>query len=186
MGRKSKLSPEQWAEIAARLLEGESRRALGREFGISEASIREKLAGPVDEIKDVAKALADAETRLAALPPLAQVSAQTLASKLRNISANLASAAEYGSATAHRLNALANSEVSKVDDAKPMESLENLRNVGVLTKLANDSASIALNLVAANKDRIKQLEEEKPAEAQAPLRPQVSREEWLKLHGVGA
>lgn len=186
VGRKSKLTPEQWAEIERRLIEGESRRAIGREFGISEAAIREKLAGPVDEIKDVAKALAEAETRLAALPPLAQVSAQTLAAKLRSISHNLASAAEHGAATAHRLNALANSEVGKVDDAKPLESMESLKGVAVLTKLANDSASIALNLLAANKETVKQLNDDQPSEEPEPVRPQLTREEWLKHHGVGA
>jgi hypothetical protein len=38
--------------------------------------------------------------------------------------------------------------------------LDNLRNVGVLTKLANESAHVALNLLAANKDRVKQLDDD--------------------------
>jgi hypothetical protein len=85
--------------------------------------------------------------------------AVSLAERLRNISASLASAAELGSATAHRLHALANSEVAKVDDAEPMASLDSLRNVGVLTKLANESSHIALNLLASNKERMAQQDE---------------------------
>ena len=79
--------------------------------------------------------------------------------KLRSISTSLASAAELGAKTSHRLHALANGEVAKVDDADPMKKIDNLRNVGVLTKLANESAHVALNLLAANKDRVKQLDD---------------------------
>ena len=75
------------------------------------------------------------------------------------IRSSCALARKLGSATAHRLHALANSEVAKVDDAEPMASLDSLRNVGVLTKLANESSHIALNLLAANKDRIKAMDE---------------------------
>ncbi len=98
------------------------------------------------------------------LPVSEQLIAVNLASKLRAISDNLASAAQYGAQTAHRLSALANSEVAKVDDANPLarESVEAMKGVAVLTKLANDSASIALNLLNANKDTIKELNSEEP------------------------
>jgi hypothetical protein len=187
MGRKSKLNTEQWAQIERRLLEGESRRALGREFGISEASIRERMATPVEEVRDVAEKIIAAEVALAALPPISRVSAQNLASKLRSISDSLASAAEYGAKTAHRLNALANSEVGKVDDANPLGSMEALRGVSALTKLANDSASIAVSLLQANKETVKQINDEAGAEqrAAAEMRPKLSREEWEKKHGLG-
>lgn len=159
MGRKSKLTDAQWAEIESRLLNGESRTSLGKEFGVAESSIRQKFKGQVETIKAVAGKVADAAIALRALPISAQITANSLARKLVDISENLASAALHGSATAHRLNALANSEVGKVDDADPMASLENLRNVGVLTKLANESASIGINLLAANKETIKRMNE---------------------------
>ena len=44
-----------------------------------------------------------------------------------------------------------------MDDADPLTSVDKLKSVGVLTKLANESASIAVNLLAANKDTVKQL-----------------------------
>jgi transposase-like protein len=164
MGRKSKLTPDQWAEVDRRVLEGEAIRALAREFGISDAAIRERIAkaGKLPVIQEVAAKLVEAERSLAALPLSSQITARNLAQKLLSISDNLATAAEYGAKTAHRLQALANSEVVKVDDAEPLKSLDALKNVGVLTKLANDSASIALNLLAANKDAIKKINDNIP------------------------
>jgi ABC-type transporter Mla subunit MlaD len=164
MGRPSKLTPEQWAQVDRRILDGEPVRVLAREFGISEASIRERIAksGKIANVQEVARKIVDAEQSLAALPISAQVSAQNLAARLRAISDNLASAAHYGAQTAHRLNALANSEVQKVDDAQPLASVENLKGVAALTKLANESASIALTLLAANKETVTKLNEEKP------------------------
>jgi hypothetical protein len=167
MGRPSKLTGEQWAQVEQRLMEGESRRALAREFGVSEASIRARLPNAqFEQVKAVANQMVATERALQALPIPAQISAHNLAAKLRAISENLASAAHYGAATAHRLTALANSEVAKVDDAQPLsgESMEAMRGVAALTKLANESATIGLNLLAANKDTLKE------AEAQARQR----------------
>ena len=166
MARPSKLSAEQWKDVEQRVLAGEVVRAVAREFGISEAAIRKRLGANLSvsaqsaQVRTVAQQLADAKTALAALPVRHQYAAESLAEKLRNISTSLASAAELGAATAHRLHALANSEVSKVDDAEPMASIDTLRNVGVLTKLANDSAVIARDLLAANKGAIKTDEQE--------------------------
>ena len=162
MARKSKLSAEQWAEVDRRALEGESQRALAREFGLSNSALtyRYSKIGKHETVREVAAKIVDAERSLAALPIAAQHTAHNLAAKLRSISENLASAAMHGAATAHRLSALANAEVAKVDDAQPLnaESLEAMKGVAALTKLANDSSSIALNLLAANKDAVQKLE----------------------------
>jgi hypothetical protein len=159
MGRKSKLTEAQWAEIERRLLEGEPRRALAREFGIAESSIRERLSAQVKETKSVANQIVNTEQRLSALPISAQINAQNLASKLRAISGHLASAAEYGASTAHRLSAIAASEVEKIDDVEPGRSAETLRGVAALTALANESSKIAINLLSANKDQVNRLNE---------------------------
>lgn len=166
MPRPSKLTPQQWSEVERRLLSGESARALGREFDVSEAAIRKRFGAnqtvstQSTQVRTVAEKLADANTALEALPIAQRQVAIDLADKLRSISGSLASAAELGAKTAHRLQALANSEVSKVDDAQPLQSMEALKGVAALTKLANDSASIALNLLAANKDTVKRLNDE--------------------------
>ncbi|MBS3018555.1 hypothetical protein DJFAAGMI_01287 [Comamonas sp. PE63] len=162
MGRPSKLTEKQWAEITARLVAGERAADLSREYGISKTSISMRVSKRAETIHCVADQVVQAEQSLASLPISEQIIAVNLASKLRAISDNLASAAQYGAQTAHRLSALANSEVAKVDDADPLkpESVDAMKGVAVLTKLANDSASIALNLLAANKEAIKELSSE--------------------------
>jgi hypothetical protein len=146
--------------------------------------VRARVNPQTPRVIAAAKKVAEARSALAELPPAQQYRALNLADKLRNISASLASAAELGAATAHRLQALANTEVAKVDDAQPMQSLENLRNVGVLAKLANDSAAIALNLVAANKDQVQRINNPQEAEVAAPVRERLGLEDWRKAHGL--
>lgn len=158
--RRPVLSPSQREEIRRRLAAGAKVRALAAEFGVSVGTIS-KLNEQTEQVQKVAEQMAAAQAALEALPLAQQHTAVALAEKLRAISDNLAAAAMHGAATAHRLNALANAEVAKVDDAEPLKSLEALRGVGVLSKLANESASVALNLLAANRDRI-------PAERPAP------------------
>ena len=162
MGRPSKLSPAQWREIERRAAEGESILALAKEFGVARSTVSERVSVISDTVRKTAQQVAAAQTALAALPVAQQYTALTLADKLRNISASLADAAALGAATAHRLQALANSEVGKVDDAAPLASVESLRGVSVLTKLANDSASIALNLLSANKDSVNKANTDDP------------------------
>ena len=162
MSRPPALNPTQQEEVRRRLAAGEGVRALAREYKVGSATIR-RLATHSAQVRNVAEKLAAAQDALATLPAAHQYAAISLSEKLRNISVSLASAAELGAKTAHRLQSLANSEVARVEDSDPMASMGNLRNVGVLTKLANDSASIALNLLAANRDRIGS---EPPAESE--------------------
>lgn len=164
MARPSKLTQEQWAEVARRHAAGEGVRALAAEFGISPARISERVSKHSEQVREVAHKVAAAQTALAALPIARQHDALNLADKLRNISVSLSSAAELGAATAHRLNALANSEVAKVDDADPLSSVDKLKGVQVLTKLSNDAAYVALNLLAANKEAVQKINAPESAE----------------------
>ncbi len=162
MGRPSKLSDKQWEEIRRRLIDGERPTDLAREFKVSKATISNRVSKRADAVKAVANQIVTTNSALAELSVSEQLQAVSLAARLRAISDDLASAAHYGAKTAHRLNALANSEVQKVDDANPLASVEGLRGVAALTGLANESAKIGLNLLAANKDTIKQINEEPP------------------------
>jgi hypothetical protein len=158
MGRKSSLTEKQWAEIGKRLLSGvESARALAREFGTSEASVRRKFPAQRKDVKTVANQILAAEVALKALPISSQIDALGLVDELKAISTHLAGAAKFGSATAHRLAGIANAQVDKIDDADPMESQEVLQGIGALTKLANDASSIGLNLLNANKETVKEM-----------------------------
>lgn len=151
MGRPSKLTPDQWAKLERRLNAGESAAALSREFDVSQGLISQKFSKASKEVKKTAEAIAESQNMLAALPVAQQYQAISLAEKLRNISANLASAAEYGAATAHRLQAIAHAQVQKIDDADPMNSQEQLQAISALTKIANDSAKLGTDLINANK-----------------------------------
>lgn len=160
MARPSKLTPEQWEDIARRVAAGEKPADLAREFDVHPSQITRRVSQVSQNVRNVAQQLAHAQTALAELPVAQQYAAQSLAEKLRNISTSLASGAELGAKNFHRLSALANTELQKVDDADPGASEANLKNAAVLTKMANDAAATPINLLAANKDRIKRLEED--------------------------
>jgi hypothetical protein len=159
MGRRSKLTDRQWQQIGERLLKGDKARAIAREFGVAESTIRERFSDEHRKVKDVANQLVTAETALKALPISAQISALNLAEELKAISTHLAGAAKYGAATAHRLSGIAHAKVQLIDDAAPLneESLESLKGVAVLTNMANAASTIPMNLLAANKDAVKAL-----------------------------
>jgi uncharacterized protein (DUF2342 family) len=156
MGRPSKLTDKQWAEIECRMVAGESIRKLAKEFGVSDGAIRLRLSAQVEEIKSVANQIVATEDRLRSMPITAQVSTHNLADQLRSISGHLAGAANYGASTAHRLAGIANGLVVKIDDAKPMDekSITELKAIAGLTKMANDASEIGLNLLRANKESI--------------------------------
>ncbi len=160
MARPSKLSPQQWSDIERRMSEGEKASELAREFDVHPSQITRRVSQVSQKVRIVAQKVADAQTALAELPVPQQYSAISLAEKLRNMSASVAAAAELGAKTGHRLHALANYEVAKVDDADPLRSIEALKSVGVLTKLANESLAPALNLIAANKEAVQKLNDE--------------------------
>jgi hypothetical protein len=155
MARKSKLSESQWQEIVQRNIAGEPIRVLAREFGISEGAIRFAITAQVRNIKTVANQIVSVEREVAKLPIVAQQTARTLAYKMQAISSNLASAAEFNAATAHRIAGIANNAVQKLDDADPLSegSFEALKTVAALTKISNDASYIGLELIkAANKN----------------------------------
>jgi hypothetical protein len=165
MGRPSKLTPAQWADVERRLLAGETARAIGRDVGVSEAAIRKRfganqsISAQSSQVRTVAEKLADANTALEALPIGQRAVAVDLADKLRSISQSLAAGAELGARNFHRLSALANTELQKVDDADPASSEGNLKSAAILTKMANDAAATPINLLSANKDRMREVEE---------------------------
>lgn len=155
------------------LVDGESVRSLAKEYSVDEAAIRrkinpqksadEKSAKSLRELADAKlnadKAVREISAEISALPISRQQIVSDLAQKLMNISGHLASAAEYGAATAHRLSGIAHMKVSEIDDAKPLDQagIETLKGIAVLTKMANESSEIAVNLLTANKETVKEL-----------------------------
>ena len=168
MARPSKLTADQWRELERRLNSGESAAALSREYGISEPVISNRFSKVLKEVRIAAEKIAEGQNALAKLPANLQHQAVSLAEKLRNISGHLASAAEYGAATAHRMQAIANAQVEKVSDTDPMESQEQLQAISALTRIANDSARLGMELIGANKGA--QPEPEKPRQRVDPTK----------------
>lgn len=159
MARPSKLTDKQWESIGKRLLQGESAASLSREFGVSKAVISSRFSKRTETIKTVANQIVATESALELLNVSEQIAARSLADELKAVSAHLASAAKYGAATAHRLSGIAHGKVAEIDDSKPLdeESLEALKGIATLTRMANNAAEIPLNLLRANKDMIDDL-----------------------------
>lgn len=158
MARKSKLSEAQWAEVDRRLLEGESPTSIAKDYKVTPTAIRQRKLSRTDAIVSVANQIVSTEKALSALPITSQKLAQTFAMKLQSLSDHMLGAATYGAATAHRLHGIAHEQVQKIDDAKPLagESMETLKNVAVITKVANDAGAMGAAILAANKEVIKE------------------------------
>lgn len=159
MGRPSKLTDKQWEQIGKRLLGGEKSADLAREYGVSKAVISSRFSKRTEAIKDVANQIVATEAAMSFLNVSEQMAARSLADDLKAISGHLAGAARFGAATAHRLSGIAHNKVSEIDDAAPMdESSRNaLRDISVLTKMANEASDIGVSLLKANKDHIDDL-----------------------------
>lgn len=91
-----------------------------------------------------------------AMPITAQVTTHNLADMLRSISGHLAGAANYSAATSHRLAGIANGKMLLVDDAAPLDddSREELKDIAILTRMANEASEIGVNLLRANKETV--------------------------------
>lgn len=146
MGRPPALTPAQQDEVRRRLAAGEGVRALAREYGCGDATIR-RLSAHSAQVRNVAEKLANAQAALAALPPAHQAMAVTLADQLRAISTSMAAAAVHGADTAQRLHAMANGTVRTIANPEEAGTGAKLNLVAGLTKLANEAAAIPLGLV---------------------------------------
>lgn len=178
MGRPSKLTQAQWDDLHRRLLSGETARALGRDFGVSETAIRKKFGAnqkvslQSSQVRTVAEKLAESSAALEALPIAQRQVAIDLSSKLRNISNSIANAAELSAATSHRFASLANTEATKIDDANVFsnESVSAIKGVAVLQKMANDASVVPLNLLNANKGAADRANDDDPSSLSATER----------------
>jgi hypothetical protein len=192
MGRQSKLTDAQWEKIGKRLLAGDSVSALAREFNVSKSTISGRFSERNQNVKDAANQIVAAEIALAKLNVSEQIAARSLADDLKAISEHLAGAARFGAATAHRLSGIAHNKVAEIDDAAPLDagSMEALKGIAALTRLANESSEIGVNLLRANKEHVDAVnaaarEAASKPNAAAQMRPQLTREEWMAAHGVG-
>lgn len=171
MGRKSALTPEEWAIIERRVLvDGETVNSIAKELGINESTVRRKIKpnkaeqaqkpGKAKSLMQLAtekvsaeQAVKDIAEQVAILPMSRQLIVNELSRKLSSISEHLASAAEYGAMNAHRLAMIANQQIDLLDETVPLEeNAEALKSILTFQRGANFSAETGLNLLHANKD----------------------------------
>lgn len=174
MARPPKLTPEQLIQIEMRLLAGESPEKVGPEFGVSGTAIRKRFGTNKQvglqslKVKAAAQQMVEARAAIQALPP----AHRSVALSLADLSETVLRTAEIGSRTAYRLTSLANSQAAKIDDVDPTgegsPSLNALKSVVMLTKAANESSVLTSNLLAANKDRLREDPPEDPGQAVLP------------------
>jgi hypothetical protein len=156
MGRPSKLTDKQWDQIKKRLLAGEKASVLAKEFGVSRATVSERCSRTVGNIKTVAHQVVAADFAFRSLDVSEQLSAISLIDELKSISSHLAGAGKYGAATAHRLSGIAHAKAQEIDDAAPLDgaSMDALKGIAGLTRLANEASEIGMNLLKANKEAV--------------------------------
>lgn len=125
---------------------------------MGESSLRERISAQSAQIKAVANQMVDADRAVKALPISAQIAAHSLADHLKSISNHLAGAASQGAMTAHKLSQIANAKAQELNEVGSLEeNAEALKSVIAMTKGANDAAQIGLNLLAANKETVIQI-----------------------------
>lgn len=165
MGRKSKLTDAQWANLGERLMGGEAPADLSKEYGVSQAAISKKFSKTKIDVKGAAHTLARGQLMVNALPPTQRRQATLLADKLVGISESMADGAEYAAATFRGLKAMANSHFLKIDPVNPVSDADSLlafKTLAALTDLANKVAITPMNLLAANREAFRHGDNEGP------------------------
>jgi hypothetical protein len=154
MGRPSKLSDRQWAEIGRRLAAGEGVRALAKEFRVSHGTISERFSDRVPRLRELATTLATTEAEVERLPVSEQATVRTLADQIRGISESLVKVAALGGKTGEILAGHANRKAARLgDDPDP----EELKMVVGLTEGANRAVVPAVALINSGKEKAEDL-----------------------------
>ncbi len=158
MGRKSKLTEAQWAQLGERLHGGEAATNLAKEYGVSNAAISKRFSIQKEKVKEAGENLARAQMAVAALPPPARRAATLLADKLMAISEKMASGAEIAASTFVGIKSMANAQFLKIDPVDPLSDAKSIlafKTLAALTELGNKVAVTPMNLLAANREAFK-------------------------------
>ena len=165
MGRSAKLSDRQKAEIIRRLIAKESAAKLIKEFKISKSLFYSLFSGQISGIQEDAKVLADAELRVASYPISGQVAIRTLADQLKDIENSYANGAAAGARSADRLHNLADRAsarlVQRADEEDGLDP-KDVALVSALHQTANQGATMASNMIAANRAAVPTTPSERP------------------------
>ena len=181
MGRTSKLSGDAWAEIQRRLAGGAGVRSLAREYGVDASAISRRFSQQTQQVRDLARRLAEVQSDVAALPVHQQHLVLQLADELRQITGDLTRAARASSATARELAERAHRQVQKIDHRAPLTetSMATLEGASSLTRCANEAAHIGLRVL-----KILEAPAREVAAASSAAQPKVTRIEIVPMKGA--
>ena len=150
MGRPSKLSDKQKAEIQRRRINGETIRALAKIFKVSAATISALVSERTETIKTLAATIANAERKFDSLAVSEQIAVRCFADHLKGISDGLATAASLIAQTSAHLAEIAYGKATRLT-AECDES--DLRVVAAFLETSNRASVIGVNLLTNNKDK---------------------------------
>ena len=156
-----RLTPLQWANIAARVRFGETKASLAREYGITRQAIHCKLPGLQEEspIETAASKIVIAheyvQSGVKGMHPKLQVEAWDMAKNLISISENLTEGALYGAMNFFKLAKLAQ-EMTESMLADGID-INTLGAISAITKTANEAAAPSMNLLNINKQTVDRL-----------------------------
>ncbi len=178
MGRTSKLSQDAWAQIERRLAGGAGVRMLAREYGVDASAISRRFSQQTQQVRDLARRLADVQNDVAALPVQQQHLVLQLVDELRQITGDLTRAARTGAATARHLSERAYRQVQKIDHHAPLTatSMATLEGASALTRCANEAAATGLTMLKLFQAPTREAESIRKAEE-----PKVTRIELVPM-----
>lgn len=155
MARPSKLTERQWVEIGKRLAQGESVRALAREFKIGASRISERFSERTETIKALADQIVKTERAIESLPISEQCSVWSLADDLKAIASNMAAGSKIASENYQILQARQRKALNDLSDDP---SQEELRIVKDLSDICNLTAKVPVALMTARQQSQSQTE----------------------------
>ena len=167
MARPSKLTPHQIESIKDEKMRGATLVQLAEKYKVGFATISRIVSERVSEMKNVAETIAKAKEPLKDFNVMERVSITRYADDLLTISDNLADASKIGSATSARLQGIAERQSRKIETRLDIDGKETividgdaLKMTMAVTQVANEAAKTSLNLLAANKEQIKEFNDE--------------------------
>ena len=158
-----RLTPLQWANIAARVRFGESKASLAREYGITRQSIHSKMGIGLQEESPIETAASKiviaheyVQSGVKGMHPKLQVEAWDMAKNLISISENLTEGALYGAMNFFKLAKLAQ-EMTETMLEEDKVDINTLGAISAITKTANEAAAPSMNLLNINKQTVDRL-----------------------------
>lgn len=147
MGKKAPLTRKQWNDIELRFYADESASDLGREFGISEATIRKKYGAKKKAAKELANQIVTVETELNKYDFGTKTLARTFADKMMAIRDLAGDIGYTGLKTAKRISKAIQSKCERMSDEE-IHDPDTMRSIMAAGLAANTHAKTGMDILA--------------------------------------